>query len=135
MDSENSLLDHDERRFVRHTNEKIWFVLDNLEAVCDAGMAPTAFKKLETEVGFNHEPLGALMNKSLRQTYKPTEHQLADWQHVFCQDGIANSAIALLLERLPRHGFTLQMVQTFVEGASCPGITQKSRPSGLSQRG
>jgi hypothetical protein len=51
-----------------------------------------------------------------RRVYQPVDHQLVDWMHTWCQDGVASSGIALLLGRLANHRppITNDMVQTFV---------------------
>ncbi len=122
-DLEVSLAEHDERRFVQSTNEEIFLMLDNLAAVvADGRSSQTKINKLQTELGFNHEPLGILMNMAMRHTYRPAEHQLTDWMHVFCQDGVGNTAVALILDRLSkaRPAITNAMAQTFLDQCVIP---------------
>ncbi len=120
-DSEIGLAEHDERRFLQSTDEEIYLLIDNLATLVEAG-APK-IDKLQTEIGFNHEPLGILSNKGLRAKYSPTKHQLTDWMHTFCQDGVASAEVVLLLERLSTQHqppITNPMVQTFLEECVLP---------------
>ncbi len=114
--AEVGLAEHDESRFIQSTNAEVFLIVDNLAKLKDDGCAPTRFRQVETEVGFNHEPLGVLQDKEARRIYRPVEHQLTDWMHTWCQDGVASSEVALLLGRLENHRppITNDMVQTFV---------------------
>ena len=76
-------------------------------------MKPTPFGKLCKSVGFNLIPNGILMDSDLRQIYKPITHTIRDWQHTFCQDGVANSAIAAVIHAIADHGLTLKRVRSF----------------------
>ena len=121
--SEVSLLDHDERLFLEATDEEVFLIIDNIALLVEQGIGATQLSALETEVGFNHEPRGILADKAMRIKYNPTKHQLADWMHTFCQDGVASSEIAALLSCLSnRHEppITNAMVQTFLEQCTLP---------------
>ena len=85
-------------------------------------IAGTDLKKLQTELGLNHDPLGILLDVEMRGVYKPAEHQLIDWMHVFCQDGIANGEMALVFEWLAAlaPAITNEVVRLFVEACVLP---------------
>ena len=85
--------------FRRRTNEEVFAIIDDL-ATKRSALGRTAFGKLETAKGFNHCPHGILLDKDLRHLYRPVNHTLRDWQHTACQDGICNTHIFNVLERL-----------------------------------
>ena len=123
-DTEVDLTDHDDRLFLAATDEEIYLLIDNLQTLVESGaLGSTAQDKLETELGFNHEPHGILLDRAMRGTYSPTQHPLTDWMHTFCQDGVASVEMALLLKRLASHHqppVTNPMVQTFINECTGP---------------
>ena len=120
------LAEHDDNVFVQNTNAEIYFVVDNLAAFAEAHRDDryfeTKLKTLQTELGFNHDPLGIVLDREMRSIYRSVEHQLVDRMHVYCQDGVANSEVACLLHRMAALDppITNDMVRTFISGCSLP---------------
>ena len=81
----------------RRSNADIHTIVEELEA---ARNNPTTLKKLQTEKGINYVPTGMLFDRNLRDQYLPIEHTIKDWQHIFLQDGVANTAIGEIMHIL-----------------------------------
>ena len=113
---EVTLAEHDRRRFIQTTDAEIWLIVDNLAALAASGTSAAKMGKLETELGFNHEPLGILLDAPMREIYRPSVHQLNDWMHILCQDGVASAEIALYMKRMSdlRPAITNEMVRAFL---------------------
>ena len=76
---EVSLQEHDLRKFVRSTKGEIYLIVDNLALF----EGDAALGKLQTELGFNHDPLGILLDNPMRAVFDSAEHTLTDWMHTF----------------------------------------------------
>ena len=77
-------------KFNRRSSSDVFAIIDELSTK-KATLGNTAFEKLETAMGFNHNEDGLLQDHTLRAIYKPIEHCIRDWQHTVCQDGVANT--------------------------------------------
>ena len=97
---EVGLEDHDESQWVPLTDEEIFLMVENLAEFVDSGSSDAQCKALATELGFNHQPLGILLDKSVRGLYQPAEQHLTDWMHTRCQDGTANIGVAMIIARM-----------------------------------
>lgn len=86
-----SIACHNPDKFQCLNNDDIFHIVDQLELHKDIAN----FDKLETDLGFNYEPHGILLDKGLRDIYQPANHTIRDWMHTVGQDGLANSHIAM----------------------------------------
>ena len=119
---EVGLEDHDESQWVPLTDEEIFLMVENLAEFVDSGSSDAQCKALATELGFNHEPLGILLDKSVRGVYQPARQHLTDWMHTWCQDGTANIGVAMIIARMGAllPAVSVPMLQTLLSGCVLP---------------
>lgn len=111
----------DASRFVQdETTNPIWDAVDAIAAAKAAGMKITAFKKLETDRGFNHVPNGILLDMALRRIYWPNKHTIRDWQHTLCSDGVGNTLIRQILLLIAASGTTVEHMKEFMSMCNLP---------------
>ena len=121
---------YDRTKWVRRTNVDVFAIIDDL-VVAKTTLQKTPFKTRCTNVGWNLIPNGLLLDMYLRTIYKPVEHTIRDWQHTFCQDGVANSAIAAVLHAIADHGFSLDHVRSFSVLCNLPSKYGRVNPEWL----
>ena len=110
----------DPSQFVRYTDDELFNVIDTMAAAVRAG--GVNLQRLQTSLGFDHDPHGLMADVSLRDMYKPSTHHLRDWMHTFVQDGLCNSEMYGIVTRMAtlRPPVTLNMLQTFFSMCSLP---------------
>lgn len=109
----------DESKFARRTSADVYAIIDDIVAKQPV-LNKTRFAELEKITGFNYVPNGLLFDQSLRSVYKPIEHTIRDWQHTMCQDGVANTCIAVVMRLIADRGFSLEQVRAFMPLRSLP---------------
>ncbi len=121
--------DHDESQWVPLTNEEIFLMVENLAEFVDSGSSDAQCKALATELGFNHQPLGILLDKSVRGVYQPAQQHLTDWMHTWCQDGTANIGVAMIIARMGAlvPAISVPMLQTFLSGCVLPKMRNNGK--------
>ena len=90
--------------FKKRTNESLYKSLETIKAKHEELSAKpkfphSAWDSFTSAQGFNYVPEGLMYDVELREIYHPVDHCIRDWQHTFCQDGIANTHIAYVLHR------------------------------------
>ena len=86
--------------WVLSTTDEVYFIVDHLKHLMSLGVSDGKYQKSATELGFNHDPDGVLLDVRLRNLFLPVKHQLIDWMHTWCQDGVANVEAAMLLRNM-----------------------------------
>ena len=89
----------DETAFLSVTSADIFDIVDSLQRA-EGTIGVTAFKALQTRVGFNVDRHGLMGNPEYREFYSPATHHLRDWMHIIGCDGVANSEIHAVAQRL-----------------------------------
>ena len=100
----------------RRSNADIHDIVDKIEQIRDS----TQLAQTETDEGINYRPTGILFDKFLRNMYLPIDHMIRDWQHIFLQDGVANTCIGEIMDILKTHGKTHQHVRVFLKLCHLP---------------
>ena len=81
---------------------------------------------METDEGFKHCPEGLLLDRPLRAIYKPADHTIRDWQHIMCQDGVANTQIFNVITAMDETcDIGIDEVQEFSQLCNYPSIWGK----------
>ena len=124
---EVGLKDHDERLWISCTSDEVYLIVDRLKHLCSVGISKGKLADLSTELGFNHDPDGILLDVGMRNLFRPVEHQIIDWMHTWCQDGVANVEVAMLLRSMEqlRPSISNDMVQTFLNTCVLPSAYGK----------
>jgi len=105
--------------FRPHTNDSIREVADTL-AVLHATRSNTVLKQHQTRLGFKYAPHELLYEPSIRHIYRPVDHCLRDWMHIFLNGGIANTEVGLILHVAVSHGVSLDHVRAFFSEFTLP---------------
>ena len=93
----------DTSKFIRHTDATVYQLVDQLAARkphCNKG----EFETLQTNLGFNHCPEGALLCQPLRRWLRPITATCYDWMHCYMVSGIFHGETNLLLDKLAKAG-------------------------------
>ena len=116
------------KKFHRRSNEDVFASVDKLarEKAKVPCIKPTPFGKMETDEGFKHCPEGLLLDRPLRAIYKPADHTIRDWQHIMCQDGVANTHIFNVITAMDETcDIGIDEVQEFSQLCNYPSIWGK----------
>ena len=120
--------------FHRRTNQDVYNAVDELAASVGI-LGKTKFKELELDKGFNWVPEGLLLDAEIRGFYKPVDHTIRDWQHILCQDGVANTHIFNVLKEMKQScNVGIDRVQTFSQVCNYPSSTGKLDKSAFGQQ-
>ena len=116
-------------KFNRRSSSDVFAIIDELSTK-KATLGPTAFKKLQTAMGFNHNEDGLLQDHTLRAIYKPIEHCIRDWQHTVCQDGVANTHLFHIIRHLQqKFSIRIEDIQKFSQLCKYPAAIGKLEKS------
>ena len=69
---------------------------------------------METDLGFNYEAAGLMLDVRMLQHAHPVDTCLFDWMHVFLVSGIFNVATLHIFEAMGSFGITWEVVRNFV---------------------
>lgn len=123
----------DPGRFVRHTDQSVYKMADNIKDLHDRNMK-SAKEKMCKEYGVNYVENGLLYDQAVRKHFLPVTHQLRDWMHIICSGGVANTEIGLLIQLLFKVGVSLETMQNFIESVTLPHKHGKVRREWLSHK-
>ena len=119
------------------SDNEVWFMVDQLKSFAgSADYNKTKLAKLQIECGINHVPGSLLCGETLRDIYSPTKDHLRDWMHTICQDGLANTEVAMVLHRMKqsRASITLEMVQSCIAKCYLPKAYGKMQAEWFAKR-
>ena len=109
----------DNKKFVQHTNEGLRAIAAHLTDL-HGRVSGTRLKKHQTQIGFNYSEHALLFQTDLHDVYRPVDHMIRDWMHIFVSGGIANTEVGLLLHVLVDAGILLADVTTFMCSCTLP---------------
>ena len=127
----------DRSAWTPQNDNEVWFMVDQMKSFAESpNYTKTKLEKLQTECGINYIPGSLLCADTLRDIYSPTKNHLRDWQHILCQDGLANTEVAMVLHRMQQSAaaITLEMVQSFVVKCTLPRAFGKMEKEWLGKR-
>ena len=125
---------HKRKKFIIRENDDVFKIVDDLHRdFMRLGKKTTAFKNKERDEGFTYTPGGLLLDKEIRDVYKPVDHCIRDWQHIVCQDGVANTHVYNLFEYglMETCGIDIKQVQEFSQICKYPSNWGKLDESAL----
>ena len=119
----------------KNDDDDIWCMAD---ALADRARDHESIDDLEKEYGIKHLPDGLLLNKPLREIYKPITHYLRDPMHTLLSGGIGNVETACLIQALKEQAIPLTFLQEYASevvlpkkfGTVCPSWLDHRRFSG-----
>ena len=125
---EHGYLCHDLSMFLQYDDTTLFDMIDRLHAIgptCNA----SALDRLTTEIGYNYQPHGLLMDVGFRGMYSPTRHHHKDWMHTIVSDGVGNWETGMLLQRMKScpANIMVSMVQRFMMACILPH--QRGKPN------
>ena len=101
-------------QFVDNDDNAIWSMVDGVQRVGEhhlsTGTGKTKLDDLQKETGFNYHPDGLLQTIELHDLYSPSNHHYRDWMHTLLQDGVANTEVGLLIQRMRANNITISML-------------------------
>ena len=113
----------DASRFVPHTKDTINEIIRRLSAP----MTATARRAMETDLGFNYEAAGLMLDDRMLQHAHPVDTCLFDWMHVFLVSGIFNVATLHIFEAMGSFGITWEVVRNFVGSWQLPSSIREHK--------
>ena len=132
--TEVGYLHHDRSAWGAFTDHQLFAMVDRLHREALA-LGPSSLNRLCSEVGFNIEPSGLIMDAELRSIYAPCVHHHRDWMHVIVQDGVSNWETAMLLHQMKScpANIDVSMVQRFMLQCVLPKQRGKPHPQWLNE--
>lgn len=105
-----------------HSDSSVWQVVDHIHAQSTMGLTKKAFAELESKLGFNHTPDGALLDLGLRRVLKPISMTCFDAMHVFLVAGVWRREMSLLLVQLAACGYRQAMLHDWAMSCVWPDV-------------
>ena len=91
--------EHDLSKLCLHSDTSVWQIVDHLDSRFGIG-TKKAFSELEVRLGFNYVPGGVLLDRSMREKWKPISMTCFDPMHVYLVAGVFQREMTLLLPLL-----------------------------------
>jgi len=111
----------------QHTDETLYAYYDEIAA------APQNERPmLEKSFGLKFNPLGLM--STMRHIYQPKSNTIRDWMHMLVSGGVANTQMALMLNRLMAINITLPTIGKFIESVHLPHRHGKTNANWVSRK-
>ena len=108
-----SMTSTDPRKF-RLAQDADWFSKADMLASRKGAMTKSAFKELQTAVGLTYVANGLLWSAPLRHVLRPTHTFTYDSMHCILSNGIANTEVDAMVEKLRQDGITFEDLDRFM---------------------
>ena len=102
--------------FELHTNESVQLILTALKVLADGGASPSELDRVETELGWLHNPWNVLTSGIDFNI----DIVCYDWAHCLFIGGIFNREVDALMALLSQHGLGVGAVHVFLEAFVWP---------------
>ena len=108
-------------------------LLDTVKYLADCSrddrITPSAFKKLQQSLGYNHSPDGFLGSSIL--TLRPISSIMCDWMHTYSVSGLWNVECGALVARLSASGVTQETLNAELHRFTWPKAYAGKNTSGI----
>lgn len=104
---------HETSKLVLQTPESVRAIIARLNGA-HGTMSKVAFNELQTRLGWNYSPGGAMFDPVVSRLVMPSQVVLYDYMHVFFVGGVFNVHVGKLMRALKPHGITHRMLNAYV---------------------
>ena len=115
--------------FIPQTDAGLRRCAQDLAGLCAPPCTKKKQKQTETCFGMNHHPQNILLCAQLEPYVNPCSMVCADWQHIYCVQGIANDELWMLIKTLKRNcRITMDDIHNFLRVWETPNHLKTKNP-------